>query len=408
MASVNKVQTKYGVRYRLNYRDEHGVQHKPEFKTKADADEYAKANVPTRTQRANAVGADPTLLFRAWALQWLARIHVTLKPRAYDVHDRAMRLYLIPRLGDVPIVKLRRGMILDALVDCQARGGWDKRTQKPRPLKPGSIRTVYSAIRCCLQAAVNRELIAGNPAAKLGGAKGELRCEPTKKQRRQRVEQRVLDLDELGTLTDWTARQAAGWLPLLLVYARAGLRLGEGVALEVDDFSAAGGGSLRVNQAINFITGELEPPKFGPRIVDLTLSPELVRVLQAQVAGLKRQALKTGRIGNRWLFPSSSKHGTPLCPRNVNRKVATLARAAGLPRPVSPQDLRHTYATLLIEAGCTPAYVQQQLGHSSIQLTIDTYAATAKPRLPAGLVGLFDRRPGTVVELPQARQLPKQ
>jgi integrase len=387
--AIRKIKTAAGVRYVLNYRDAQNVQHQPRYTTRAAADDAAKTLVPTRGQRRGAAGCDPRLTFREWATAWLAKIEPTLKPRAYDVHHRAMYRYLFPRLGDVRLVDCRRGVVLDALLDCQARGGTDPKTNQPRPLKPGSIRTIYSAVRACLQAAVEREMLPANPAGKLGGKRGGLRCEPTKAERRARIEQRVLDADELATLAASTKTRAPRWLGLLLVYMRAGLRLGEALALEVDDFSAAGGGSLRVRHALDYRTGTLGPPKHGPRIVDLTLSPELVAVLKARVAGLKRHAVETARIGNRWLFPTAT--GGTLLPRNVNRKIGELGVAAGLPRPVSPHDLRHTYATLLIEAGCTPAYVQQQLGHSSIQLTIDTYAATAKPRLPAGLVGLFDR-----------------
>lgn len=389
--SIRKKQTPKGIKYVLDYRDAQNVRRKPEYATRAEANDDAKRLVPTSAQRRSGVELDSRLTLADYSTRWLARIAPpALKQRAYDVHARALRLYLLPRLGGVRLVDLRRGAIRDALADCAARGGTDRETKGARPLKPGSVRTIYSAIRACLQSAVDDELLVANPASKLGGKRG-LRCEPTKRERQQRIEQRVLDADELATFAHHTKQHAPGWLPLLLVYMRAGLRLGEAVALEIDDFSAAAGGSLRVRQAIDFITGTLGPPKFGPRVVDLTLSPELVAVLRAQVAGLKRRAVQTSRIGPRWLFPSASSRGTALGPRNVNRALARLGRAAGLPRPVSPQDLRHTYATLLIEAGCTPAYVQQQLGHASIQLTIDTYAVTAKPRLPAGLVGLLDR-----------------
>jgi integrase len=388
--SIHKKRTPRGDRYVLDYRDANRARCRPEFATRAEADDAAKRLVPTRAQRRQRVGADPRLTLGEWVAQWLATIAPpALKQRAYDVHARAMRLYLLPRLGDVRLVELRRGVILDALLDCQRRGGFDPKTRQPRPLKPGSVRTVYSAIRACLQAAVDRELLTANPAAKLGGKRG-LRCEPTKQERIKRIKDKIRRADELATLTAYTEQHAAGWLPLLLVYARAGLRLGEGVALEVDDFSPAAGGSLRVRQAVDYITGKrLETPKNGFRSVDLSGSPELVRVLKAQVAGLKQHTKATGRIGRRWLFPTST--GGHLLPRNVHRKIGELGEAAGLAGGVSPQDLRHSYATVLLEAGASLVYVQQQLGHASIQITVDTYGATARPRLAAPLVGLFDR-----------------
>jgi integrase len=231
--------------------------------------------------------------------------------------------------------------------------------------------------------------LSANPAAKLGGKRG-LRVEPTKRERLQRIEQRVLAADELTRLTSSTRRTARAWYPLLLTYARAGLRLGEAIALEVEDFNPTAA-TLHVRQAFEQRGMRLGPPKHGPRDVDLTLSPELVAILRAHVAGLKRNALRTGQPLARWLFPTRA--GTPVRARNVERAIARLARQAGLPRPVSPHDLRHTYGTLLIEAGVSPVYVQRQLGHASIQLTVDTYGATARPRLPASVVGLLDAPP---------------
>jgi integrase len=385
--------------YYLDFRDALGVRVQKRYRTKQAAEDAFKLLVPLSGQRRHptAASVDPRITVGAWVRRWLAQIAPpVLKPRAWEAHERAATRFIIPRLGDVRLTKLRRADIRAFLLDVQRNGRAACRrpacVEAPRtcthggPLAPGSVRHVYSAIRALLQAAVDDELLTANPAAKLGGKRG-LRCEPTKRERLQRVEQRVLPADALAALTTATRRGEKAWYPLLLTYTRAGLRLGEAIALEVTDFHTDPP-LLRVRQGFDQRSMRLETPKHGPRDVDLSLSPELVAVLRAQVAGLKKHALKTGRPLTRWLFPSRA--GTPIQARNVERAVARLGRRAGLAHPVSPQDLRHTYGTRLIEAGVSPVYVQRQLGHASIQLTVDTYGATARPKLPAHAVGLLD------------------
>jgi integrase len=390
--------------YYLDFRNALGARIQKRFRTRAEAVDAFKLLVPLSGQRrGQLVGVDPRITVGAWVHHWLRQTAPpALKPCAWEAHHRACTRFIIPALGALRLTELRRGQIRAFLLYVQAHGRGPCRRPACRgagagcahaaaPLAPGSVRHVYSALRACLQAAVDDELLPANPAAKLGGKRG-LRVEPTKRERRQRIEQRVLAADELAQLTTATRRTAPAWYPLLLTYARAGLRLGEAIALEVEDFNPTAA-ILHVRQAFDQRRMRLGPPKHGPRDVDLTLSPELVSILRAHVSGLKRNALRTGQSLARWLFPSRT--GTPVQARNVERAIARLARQAGLKRAVSPHDLRHTYGTLLIEAGVSPVYVQRQLGHASIQLTVDTYGATARPRLPANAVGLFDEMSAT-------------
>ncbi len=368
----------------LDYRDAQGVRHVPAYPTKAEAEDAWKLLVPTATQRRAGRGLDPRLTLQEWSAHWLRQIAPPiLKPRAYEPHAEAMAAHIVPQLGAWRLVDLRRGIVRAFLVDRRQRGRADG-----GPLAPGSVRKIYSALRACLQAAVEDELLLGNMALRLGGKRG-LRLEPTKRERRQRIEERTPTQDELERLFRVVRHKPnAGWYPLLLTYARAGLRLGEAIALETRDFDPKAQ-ALHVRQAFNRRTMELETPKHGPRVVDLSLSPELQDVLRTHVHALKRAALQRGRPLAPWLFPSRT--GTPLESRNVTRAVARLRHAAALSRPRSPHDLRHAYASLLIAAGAPMAYVQKQLGHASIQLTVDLYGSAFPVAPPASLVGILDR-----------------
>lgn len=68
----------------------------------------------------------------------------------------------------------------------------------------------------------------------------------------------------------------------------------------------------------------------------------------------------------------TSAIGTPLEPRNVNRRFEFLREKADLPW-LRFHDLRHACATFLLTAGVDARIVMDILGHSTIRLTMDTY-----------------------------------
>ena len=313
-----------------------------------------------------------------------------LKPRAWEAHCDAFHRFIAPRLGTICLADLRRGRIRDFLIEVQAHG----RAHGDAPLSPASVRIVYPTLRAMLQAAVEDELIPGNPAARLGRTRG-LRLEPTPRERQQRVEERVPEADGAPPAPRSHADRAAGAhvvsapphrVPRRAPARRARRRPGRRLQ------------SLRAEPPRAAVREQADAPARAAEARATGRPPpalsELVAVLRAQVAGLRRRALQTGQPLAPWLFPTHA--GTPPEPRNIARAVTRLCHQAGLPRRHSPHDLRHAYATLLVEAGAPLDYVQRQLGHASIQLTIDTYARCAKTKLPRHLVGALDTpREGT-------------
>jgi integrase len=296
-----------------------------------------------------------------------------LKPQAYLAHRKAVELYIAPRLGRFRVTELRRSDVIGFLAASQAMGVGG------RPLRRGSLRLIYSALRAMLHAAINDELVTGNVAAKLGR---EFRLQPSAHERQAATAQRVLEPGERKALLEAARAEGdGGWLPLVLVYDRAGLRLNEALGLEISDvrFEAR---KLRVKQAIDGRSGEVQEPKHGPREVDL--SPGLAEVLEAHISGLEAAAEADNRKLGRWLF--STREGTPLDGANVRRTFRRLSKVAGLEH-VTPQDLRHTFGSTLATREL-PQYVQQQMGHRDINTTIGTYgsAFNARPRVGVALL----------------------
>ena len=65
--------------------------------------------------------------------------------------------------------------------------------------------------------------------------------------------------------------------------------------------------------------------------------------------------------------------GTPVEPRNVNRRWDELRRRAGLDW-LRLHDLRHGCATLLLAKGVPDRVIMEVLGHAEIGVTMNTYA----------------------------------
>ena len=380
-----------------DYRDATGTRHRTLHDTRDEAKAEEQRTGSGRRRHRLRPSVDPRSTVADYAPHWLETIKPPiLKRKAYRAHAIMVRLYIVPRLGRFRVVDLRRSDVKAFLTGCQHKG------VSGRPLERGSVRVIYSALRAMLNAAIDDELVTGNVAAKLGR---KFRLQPTAHERQAATAQRVLEPGERRALLDATRADGDGaWLPLVLTYDRAGLRLGEGVGLEVSDvrFEAR---KLRVRQAIDGETGELESPKHGPREVDL--SPGLADVLEAHISGLEAAAADAGRKVGKWLFPSEA--GTPLDAANVRRALRRLSKAAGL-EPVTPQDLRHTFGSTLATTEL-PQYVQQQMGHKDINTTIGTYgsAFNARPRrgvalMDDGMLRVARRRSGDrVVTLARGR-----
>jgi site-specific recombinase XerD len=141
---------------------------------------------------------------------------------------------------------------------------------------------------------------------------------------------------------------------LTVLYA-SGLRLREGVGLEVADIDGARG-LLHIRQ------GKGRQDRYVP------LPPHALEQL--------RQYWATHR-DPRWVFPArwhatASRGGAapqPMDPSGVQRAFRAALRAAGIIKPATVHTLRHSYATHLLEAGVDLRVIQLYLGHRSPQTT---------------------------------------
>jgi integrase/recombinase XerC len=204
--------------------------------------------------------------------------------------------------------------------------------QAVRRLSPSSIHIRLAALRGLLRS-LGRSLWVRGP-------------------RMQRLPVRVISALELERL--FAAAEGDGWMnkrdtAILALMAKAGLRVGEVVALELGDIELgvrSGWVAVRMGK--------------GNKTRRVPLSSGVCRALRAYLVVRPASGVSV-------LFLSRS--GNPLSARDVRRVVVRLARRAGIEGRVTPHVLRHTFATRVLEMGADLATVAAILGHESIATT---------------------------------------
>ena len=181
---------------------------------------------------------------------------------------------------------------------------------------------------------------------------------------------RALSARELGRL--FAAAEGEDWIDkrnvaLLALMAKAGLRVGEVVALELAD--------IELNARSGWATVRMGK---GNKTRRVPLNSDTRQALQAYLAVRPDVPAKA-------LFVSRT--GTPLSVRDIQRLVADLARRARIDGKVTPHMLRHTFATRLIERGADVAAVAALLGHESIATT-SRYLHPSEARLAEAVEGV--------------------
>jgi integrase/recombinase XerC len=222
--------------------------------------------------------------------------------------------------------------------------------QAVRKLSPSSIHLRLSALRGLLKS-LGRTLRVRGP-------------------RMQKPPVRVLSARELGRL--FAAAEGEDWIDkrnvaLLALMAKAGLRVGEVIVLEMGDIelnARSGWATIRMGK--------------GNKTRRVPLNGDVRQALQAYLA--VRPAFSTP-------FLFVSRTGSPLSARDVQRLVAELARKARIEGKVTPHTLRHTFATRLLERGADVAAVAALLGHESIATT-SRYLHPSEARLVEAVEGV--------------------
>jgi integrase/recombinase XerD len=134
-----------------------------------------------------------------------------------------------------------------------------------------------------------------------------------------------------------------------------GLRLGEGLHLQVGDIDAA-------RMMVHVHRGKGAKDRYVP--------------LPSNTLSILRQYWVTHRHPV-WLFPATGRNrkearyaDRPMARPSVHGAMKRVVQQLGIKKKVTIHTLRHSYATHLLEAGINLRLIQQYLGHGSLQATM--------------------------------------
>ncbi|MBW1599734.1 tyrosine recombinase XerC [Streptomyces sp. JJ38] len=310
---------------------------------------------------------------------WLTHVaKVKVRRATYVNYESLVRNYIAPGIGKKKLARLTardiRAFLIGTAATCQccAQGKDKKRPEykrrccavgrccKKRP-SDRTVRFLLVILRAALQHAVREDELPRNVAKNVELSMGTKReIEPLTVQ-----EGRLLLAAARGNRL-WAAYELA---------VRIGLRRGELLGLRWRDVDLVDG-VVTVRQALQRVSGQLliVPPKTQRSARRVALPAECVTALRAQRA---QQLADKRAAGEKWKGGAhdlifTTRNGTPIEPRNLNRSFEVLCARAGV-RKVRFHDLRHTCASLLHEQGADARMIMEVLGHSSIRVTMDIY-----------------------------------
>ena len=331
---------------------------------------------------------DSTITLAAWLAWWTkgpldgrSTNRGPLKESTKENYRDMARLYLeTDEIGGMRLDKLKKTHV----------EAWVARMRSAK-LKESTIRTAYHVLRLALEAAVDDELLAVNPAAKVSRPPA---CTE---------EARHLSPDELRRFM--AVVKSYRYHAALELIAATGMRRGEALALKWSDVDLVDG-IVRVRGTLARVDGELvvTTTKTKKSNRDYPLAPGVVDILarhkdeqEAEAKALKGVVVelfggkiktvyeKTGHV-------FTTETGQPVDGRAVLRTMHAAAKKAKLDG-VCIHTLRHSWASAMVNGGEPLTAVQSLLGHSDIRTTqrylhddADVTKTTATKM--AGLIGL--------------------
>lgn len=162
------------------------------------------------------------------------------------------------------------------------------------------------------------------------------------------------------------ARNAA----LIVVLYRCGLRISEAISLQVKDVDLQSG-CIRILRGKG---GRSRTVGIDPAAATILAAWMRLRTIMMQAVAQHPPQVSTPAVAtprHPQAFPLfCTTHGTPLAPSYIRRRLANLARQAGIAKRVHAHGFRHTHAAQLREEGVDIGIISKQLGHASILTTV--------------------------------------
>lgn len=292
-----------------------------------------------------------------WMRIWLKDYkRASVKPKTYATYEAHITNHIAPELGNYTLASLRNDMVQRFVNGLADKG-----------LKTITIERIVGTLKAAMLQAVDNELIAKSPAARVKM--------PLKQDRNTRV----LTVQEQERFIEAAKGHRNGEIFILIL--GTGLRIGEALGLTWNDIDFEKR-ILSVNRTqieyCDHIDGETiyhreySTPKTKAGKRSIPLIPALVDMLLElkKQRDEEKQKFKDAYQDNGLIF--CNYYGVSLNYTAIQDKIKSICKTTGL-EGVHPHTLRHTFATRGLENGIELKIMQELLGHSSIKMTADLY-----------------------------------
>jgi integrase len=277
------------------------------------------------------------------------------KPAAIRSYAEALRLRILPALGDMRLSEVQRADVQDIADRLTAEG-----------LAASTVQNQLDPLRVIFRRAIRRDLVSIDPTKGL-----ELRQPDGRRDRIASPDEARVLLDALPT------EDRAIWATALY----AGLRHGELRALRWADIDIEGR-VIRVARGWDAVEGEQDGKSAAAR--------RTVPLITRLTPYLAAHKLATGRNDDALVFGATAD--VPFEPSTVRRRalaawgwktgpnpeptgarrITVKARPDALER-IGLHEARHTFASVMIASGVNAKALSIIMGHASITITFDVY-----------------------------------
>jgi integrase len=327
-------------RWKASYRTPERRTRSKTFDRKTDAERWRREMLSSVDQGGH---VDPALgkmtLGAFFTGSFMRSATARLRPKTQLSYASVAKNHILPNLGGWPLARISRLDVEDWLASLQERG-----------VSAATTGQAHRVLRAVLSAAVRADIISRNVASGVRPPRVPPR------------EMRALTAEEVSRIV---AEVPERHRALVLILAYSGMRVGEAMALRIDNLDLLRG-KVTVVESVTEVGSRLVfgPTKSG-RNRSVSLPSIVTEILRARIVDYPPIA---GLV-----FTDS--HGSVMRETNFIRQVWYPAvRRAGIDEPLPRvHDLRHTAAALAISTGVSAKVIQERLGHSSIVVTMDRY-----------------------------------
>ena len=324
-----------------------------------------------------------------------------IDPTTRMTYDAQIRLYIVPNLGDVPLVLFVReaaerleklyGRLRKCRALCNGRPYIERHTAegahdcaaagcKPHVCKPyaaSSVRSIHAILSGACSAAVRWGWISFNPMPSV---------RPPAKPRPQ---PRPPTSEQMARIVEAAWTSSAEWGLYVWLSAVLGARRGEVVALQWEDVDLAAGvvrldeNYVRTNDGM--VLKDTKSHQMRRVSIDAP-TVELLRQHREDCAG-QLALLGVALTDRTWVFSAKPDLSRPRDPASLTRRYGRLVAKLGIDTML--KELRHFSATELLTAGVDLRTVAGRLGHGDGTTTLRHYAAWvgSADTAAAGVIG---------------------